>query len=688
MPRIQRLHERIGTVFMPEADTIAEDDPAHLEGPEPAAEVAVATPAAGAEVSTAVLPQSLARFPFPRLCVTSLKQGCYTIGFTPAKTPILGTRYRGTMRVERTGTGLRISADLYAFRLLDDIVGPLGGHLLGDVPQARFSADEAADTGGTIPIYRRSAYHSYLKGTKARLFSLQTPGVPCSFTLELDEFVYNQPASGFSGSFDPSPTRSIRWVLSKTATPDLYQGVALDGTTSLGSVAMRWISDSYRRAEVTIHTLDGAVTPPADVGGTTMASIYADAGWSMTVTDGGGISLPAPPDPLSGVDPAACWSTLDLHRLMATVPGYDSAELDSVWRIHLLAVPARLGCSRGIMFDTGGGDPDGVPREGSATFSHDGYPAAESSCYGTAADRQQKDVPRAYLRSATHETGHAFNQIHQGYEGGNDNSIMTPTPGVAGVLCSTNGFPDQVNLGFNETVKKHLRHYPDPAVRSGAMDFFGSAIAAPEPADVAWPDSLRLSVKTSTTRVALGEPISLGWELTNVAATPVPAPTRLDVESLVARVSVTDPTGEITFMRPPLLDSCPRIWIEPLAPGESVRGSTTLYWGTDGFAFERPGRHRIEVIALWDVAGAPVAVSGEVWVFVCYPTSSADNEVAALLLHPEVGRAVAVGEAAPYAVASERIAKAATVDEAHPATTALRERGLVEGAEAEEGAPA
>ena len=56
------------------------------------------------------------------------------------------------------------------------------------------------------------------------------------------------------------------------------------------------------------------------------------------------------------------------------------------------------------------------------------------SHYDGAANQQQRNVPRAFLRSATHEVGHAFNQIHQGFEGGNDNSIMTPTPGVATVL--------------------------------------------------------------------------------------------------------------------------------------------------------------------------------------------------------------------------------------------------------------
>jgi hypothetical protein len=287
-------------------------------------------------------------------------------------------------------------------------------------------------------------------------------------------------------------------------------------------------------------------------------------------------------------------------------------------------------------------------------------------------------VPRAFLRSATHEVGHAFNQIHQNFEGGIDNSIMSPTPSVATVLGTAGTFPDQINLAFNDRVKKHLRHLPDPAVRPGAMDFFGSAIAAPEPADVAWLDMLELSVKPSSDRATLGEPITLDWTLTNGGQAAVPAPAELDVESLIARVSVTNPAGKTTFMRPVEIESCPRISMVPLEPGASVSGSTTVFWGKDGLAFETPGRHVIEVIVLWDLAGVPVAVSGESELFVSYPTSNRENEVAALLLDPEVGKAVAVGNVAPFARAAERIRQAEAIAKTHPASKALRGLGLGE----------
>jgi hypothetical protein len=679
-----RFPERIGTVFLPEADAIdaGQDFTPNPEGPFPEPEL----PKLPGGLLEPKVPRWLGErelFPrewFWRFCFTTLRQGCYTIGFTPTGTPIFGTRYRGTLRVEHVGKGVRISGDLYTHRLLDDIIvrWPLEKFTLfgrlrdaaGDAP-----ADEAADTGGTIPIYPRRRYHSYLKGTAARLFSIIPKGGTCSFTLDFDEFVYNHPATGFSGSFNTTRTRGLRYVLRHTTTPDFYSGEAYDGATLLGTVSIRWVSDFYRRASLQLNTLSGFESPPAAVGTSTMATIFADAGWDVAFTDGGIVPLPAA---LSGVTPTACWSDDNLHTLMSSVPGYNPADLDTVWRVHLVAVPATLGCSRGIMFDSSiGADPNNIPREGSATFSRDGYPATDcpdgmgGSHYDAVAGQQQRNVPRAFLRSATHEVGHAFNQIHQGFELGSDNSIMTPTPSVATVIGTGGTFPDAIALAFNDTVTRHLRHLPDPAVRPGAMDFFGSAISAPQADDVAWLDTLTVTIETAADQVALGEPLPLRVRLTNNGEVPVPVPQALDVPSLILRINVTDPTGRITFMRPPTVSSCPNLTLVELAPRRSVEGGATLFWGRDGFAFETPGRHLVEVIVLWNIAGVPVAASATTNVFVTYPVSKLDNDVAALLLDPEVGKAVATGRAWAFERGAARLRQALTMGRTHPAAKVI-----------------
>jgi len=660
-----RWEERIGAVFLPEADVVEVTD-------------GDSTPNPGGLIEH---PQGLdvpfKPLPF-RACTTGLKQGCYTVQHAPTLAGVFTARFRGTLRVELTGGAPRISGDFYRYRLIDPSV--IGGTVLTRpelIEQLGASSDVADDTT-TIPIYKRKSYNSYLRGTRAQLSTLASRGSPCWFALEFDQFTYQHPASGFEGSFATTPDRRLRFVLNHTATPDLFTGSMYELPASaapklLGSVSIRWISPYFRRAELQINTLTGAATPPA-VGGAHFRSIFDDAGWDLAVTDGGTVSLPAA---LSGMSTTDCWSMTNLHTLMTSVPGYDPAQLDTRWRVHLVAVPNRLGCSRGHMFDVSGSDPNAVPREGAATYSHDGYPASESAHYDTAADQQQRNVPRAFLRSATHEVGHAFNQIHQGFEGGNDNSIMTPTPGVAAVLGTAGTFPDGITLTFNDRVKRHLRHYPDPAVRPGAMAFFGSAVSAPEPADVDWANGVRVDVVPSSERVRLGEPISLEWTLVNEGEGTVPVPDRIDVETMLARVSVTDPSGRITFMRPAVVDTCFTHRIVPLAPGDTVGASTTLFWGKEGFAFETPGRHRVEVVVLWEVAGAPIAASGEAEVFVAYPLTDQDNDVAALMLHPDVGRAVAAGDVSRFPAASERVNAVLSGDpSSHPAGGFLRAQGL------------
>jgi hypothetical protein len=90
-----------------------------------------------------------------------------------------------------------------------------------------------------------------------------------------------------------------------------------------------------------------------------------------------------------------------------------------------------------------------------------------------------------------------------------------------------------------------------------------------------------------------------------------------------------------------------------------------------------PGRHLVGAIALWEVAGVPVATSAERHVWVGHPVTSEDNEVAALLLHPEVGAAVAAGDLSGFEQAEERIKKVPAKAAEHPALTALADIGLL-----------
>ena len=438
---------RIGSVFIPLAQDVAVSNGSTLPaGLQPAVDPFAVAPSA--------VPNPIPN-PFLKICHTTLKQGCYTIYFVPKSTvSIFGPRYRGTLRVENMSAGtIRFSGDFYSYRL-PIVVGPP----TVAVPASRVERLQQASTAaaGVIPIYSRRSYSSYLKGTGATLTTWTAIISPCWFSLNFDEFAYSQPATGFSGTFPTTPTRSIQFRLNYTATPDSYTGTVYQGTTELGSISMQWVSPSFRRANLAIYRLVGAQNPPASVpamsgvGTEDFRSVFATVGWDLSFSFVG--DIPLPPSLVGVQDPNQCWSQANCATLMTSIPGYNAAALDTQWRAYLMAIPARIGCSRGQMFDTGSGDPDHVPREGAVTNSDDGYPATDSIHFDSAQGKMQRDVPRAFLRSASHEVGHTFNQIHQELEGGSDNSIMTTTPSVADVLFAQGKtFPDDIHLGFNDT---------------------------------------------------------------------------------------------------------------------------------------------------------------------------------------------------------------------------------------------
>jgi hypothetical protein len=474
----------------------------------------------------------------------------------------------------------------------------------------------------------------------------------CQFTLTAEEYVYTQPPPGqFNGTFPPAPgTRTVKIVLRNAVAPPGYtssyfEGLLFQNGVEKGTFKMGWVSPFFRRAAVEIDTLKGAVPPrpvPSITGSGTedFKTVFKTAGWDLNVTfDQTNIPVPA------GVSPTDCWTPANLHALMMA-NRKAGTDLDQEWRFHLIVVPAKLGCSRGVMYDQ-----IDVPREGSASFSDDGYPTSDSSNFGAAANKKQRDVPRAYLRSASHELGHGFNQIHQEQEGGADNSIMTTTPSVANVLGGPatgqpGVFPDNINLGFNDHVRHHLIHFPDPTVRPGGMTFGSGHSSTVPSADqdrhYFSREDLSLAVAAAQRQIALGEPLALNWKLTNNSSGPIPVPNDISSEALYAKITVINPLGVVKPV-PPFVILCEAATIENLKPGESVSAQSRVYWSARGFAFERAGRHIIEVDIAWSISGVPFGVRERTDVWVDYPQSQTDNDAAATLMHPEVGMYVALG---------------------------------------------
>ena len=625
------------------------------------------------------LPQLPQLPPRPHFCRLSLPQGCYRLNYRPSKSLL---EFRGTLRVDRSGTNPVISGDLYRYINLPPILAerPSSTRVLASAGVSATNspsspAGEAAraltplavaNAAGLslfarslgIPIYPRNRYYSYLRGTQLSIpaFSFGE----CAITITAQEYVYTQPPAGsFNGTFPAAPgTRTIQLVLRPAAAPLGYPGVYFTGSlfesgVNRGTLTLGWVSSYFRKASIEIDTLSGAVAPQP-VGTESIRTVYGKAGWDVAVTyDQTNVPVPA------GVTAGNCWSSADLHALMLSVRN-PATNLDADWHMHLVVVPATLGCGRGVMYDT-----IGVPREGVASFCNDGYPVNESANFGAAAGQQQRNVPRAFLRSACHETGHGFNQIHQEQEGGADNSIMTTTPSVANVLGGpTTGapgiFPDDINLGFNDHVRHHLVHFPDIVVRPGGMTFGSGHSSTVPQADRTFfaASELALNLDLVESHIELGEPLQLRYRLTNQSGEPIPVPSDIGIEAQHTFIRVVDAQRQ-TREQPSFVIRTDDVTIIALEPGATIEARTRVYWSTQGFAFEAPGRYTVEVSVLWSIAGIPVGVKAETHVWVNFPQTKIDNDAASHLLHPEVGKFVALGGGAFHLTeAVDRLARA------------------------------
>lgn len=605
-----------------------------------------------------------------------MKEGCWEIEFTPGKKfshsyHFPSTRYRGTLRVERDGFSHTISGDLYKFREYFFALEKLGIPArtaykwqntvyrpeLG--PSKRYYPKKK-----TCPIYARNKYHSYLEGTSV-LYSWLSHSDKCRFTLNFDQWYYTHPASGFDGDFANSADRSIRMEINEVTSTN-FTGTVYEGNKVIGSVKLWWRCKHFRKAHLEIFTLEDAEHPPTTVpdgsGGTeSFETIFETAGWKLHVTrNPTKVPLPAS---LSGTSIDECWALDDLHDVMDSTPSYDNTQLDKKWRVFLVSVPAKLGCSRGVVFDQSTGDVNSIDREGSATFSHDGFNQSHSSNFGAAEDELMKDWPRGFLRSAAHEVGHAFNQYHQPQQ----NSIMCPTPSVADALAASGDtFPVDIDLAFNDTVRHKLIHQPDPAVRPGAMDW-ATAFNVPEADDINFYDSddLELEVKPNKGSVSIGEPVEVTWTVTNRMAVAVNIPGSISPDQHTTRVSVSKPNGEIVHMRLPLDAHDEGHAPQSLAAGKSVSSGSMLFWSRKGFAFEQPGRHEVNVVLIWEDGGAFFAVESSTEIWVNYPISERDNEIASLMMNAEVGRYLLTGNEKRFPAGAKRIEQAISRHKKH-----------------------
>jgi hypothetical protein len=232
---------------------------------------------------------------------------------------------------------------------------------------------------------------------------------------------------------------------------------------------------------------------------------------------------------------------------------------------------------------------------------------------------------------------------------------MSTTPSVANVLGGPatgdpGVFPDQINLALNSTVRNHLAHMPDPVIRPGGWPFaswFPSG--APQAADrnLFAPSEVTLEVTADTDRAALGAPVVVRWTLTNHTDVDLVVPNDLQLEALYATMSVADESGVERPFRPFVI-TCERASLAPLGPGKQLSAEHRVFWSSDGFALERPGRHVVTVAVSWSAGGIPVGVLGSAELWVDRPVNDGENRDAALVMNEQVGKWVALGGEAEH----------------------------------------
>lgn len=178
-------------------------------------------------------------------------------------------------------------------------------------------------------------------------------------------------------------------------------------------------------------------------------------------------------------------------------------------------------------------------------------------------------------------------------------------------------------------------------------------------------DAVSLTIKTQSDRIKIGEPLLMAWEVMNHSKEAVPMPNDIGTNIEYTSIYVTDPNGTSINM-PGFVIECEHSSIKPLEPGKKLAAATNLFWSSEGFAFNRAGKHVVDISIRWTKSGVAYGLTQSKEIWVDYPSSDKDNEIAATMLDAEVGKFVALGGGAYHLKeAVSRIAKVMKIDPKH-----------------------
>ncbi|KAK0656933.1 hypothetical protein B0T16DRAFT_488161 [Cercophora newfieldiana] len=569
-----------------------------------------------------------------------IRGGCWLLSYEPRNTT---ARYDGTLRIENhqpggAVTGRTASGDLY-LRQNTLLANNGGGHVTVNLP--------SPNPANGIPIFPRNKYTYYIRVTKIdEEFSFGS-----KFTLELEFYRFAQTTPlNFSFVLEDTHTVSLTWKTAPAGYPsgqDYAEGDVTSHKTGeiAGRIKLGWLSDFYRKISLEIDTVNGAAVPLAN-GGTPTAenwtTIFDRVGYQFHQFT----SQRDIPDTTQGP-----WDSAELHAAL-TANRQTDTDLDKEWRFYLLVVK-RFSISGlfGIMFDSNnagpdGADPNSAPREGLAIGTD--LQLDNTPNWGVNAGKKFGDAASPFFRTAAHELGHAFGLYHTDA----DHSFLARTVSILSDSTPTAPFDTQITWNYSPADLKRLRHFPDPYIRPGGIDFGRQTDThppiTPDDSQVDVP-GLALTVTPLRVALPLGAPVRADLTITNHSDTPIPVPQSFGLSSSFTSGTVTDSSNTTRTFRP--LASYDRA--EPLITlpqGASHTASLTLLGGPDGPLFQSTGLNIIVANVSWTAAGdgqghrASISLSGKTTVLVTPPVDAGHAAAAyRILTTPQAHTALVLG---------------------------------------------
>jgi hypothetical protein len=581
--------------------------------------------------------------PLVRPCSRLALKGSWLISFTP-QGPHLPQAIRGPMRIEVEPTRLRVSGDIYVKRfLLPPVIGQ-------PVLAEPFVAGSLVIQKNWYPAFPQSEYRWYFR-------SLGVTYAAGTLTFRFERRVWSTSAQEFVSTDTGSITLRCEQTLIRpigAPQPTLQmQGSAAIGSARYNVTATK-TSPYYRGCLVEVDVMTNrqwpVVAQSCDGGQIfTFTGVYRVSGMDFRAAVN---EINVPEDPLLTI--------AELHNLLATHRSL-SAGGDN-WHLWLL-VGSRMDSTLGIMFDTG----NPPHREGAVGFFDPTLPNS-TLIHSSARGKKLGEAPLAFLRTLIHEAGHAFNLFHPKHDVHKPpigTTIMNQTGDVIGFASTTNPYPCNAAMAFNEHNRSSLVHSPDPQVKPGWKEFgwghgtVWSGIA--EPIDAAGldeglppPDGLRLDVELPA-EVHRGEFVLATVSVTNVGTAPREVTAALNLAEGDLRMHVTTPAGEVIDARDVVV-VCGIRRMVTLQPGESLVGQVQLFYTPHGLTFDQPGHYLVTAeLDVGDQVGS--VLQSDLHEVVIQPTTTeSERDLERLSMDPGVGLALALGDFGTDQPAQERLA--------------------------------